>query len=524
MEDNLNREEAAELLNDLRPEWHYALSNTSPERFLKGVWSLHMMQSSDGDGSQIKMFNAPEEARSSDFAGKYRVRPWELETILNEFFEHKTKGLYHFFRPEIWNDWAYLITLLRRIENSEAALYGGPESIIDHLFHIGSKQFEWQEGFANYSEIFRGLYIYGQGACASAFSEKFGISVDEFFSYGFALLSVFMKSPVCNAEIDVSLLGISDQKAKIARDIITGNTSEITELCRRERSAAGEIAFKPSAFRLYPCVRDGFQGRYLFCPLPELILKRVSTGIFYDVIDAGPVVREDYGRRFESYVALLLRTYQPLLNFISETTYMTRQGEVRTPDLFLFGTTDGYEVAVECKASRLPYKTRFTDIRDLGPRPYDEMIKAVFQIWRHAYSSRSGRGVPKLAPDAVGLVLTLDNWFQAGIERQQMVLASAKAMFFSRFPHALQEDMIPIGFTSMTEMEHILRSGTPSSILQSVKELSRSERRGWSLDSIHREIMPNHIGWTDFPFVDELAKIVPFWTSFMEVAREKANK
>lgn len=523
MEEDLTRTDAHNLLSELRPVWKYALSNAPVERFLRGIWSLHMMQSDHSADLEVRMNNAPEGARSPDIAGPFRVRPWELETVLNEYFQHRENHLYSFFSPENWNDWAHLITLLRRIENAESAIYGGPDKIIDHLFRIGSKQFEWQDGFLNFSEIFRGLYIYGQGECAARFFNKFGITVDEFFLYGFALLSTFMRNPACNSEIDLSLLKLSPEKARVARGLITSDAENIEALCKRERVGDAEIAFKPSVFRLYPCVRAGFRGRYIFCPMPELILKRVSTGIFYDVIDGGQSIREDYGRRFEAYVALLLRTYQPNLEIESESSYMTRKGEIRSPDLFISRTASGYEVVVECKASRLNYKTRFSDINDLDSHAYDEMIKAVFQIWRHAFMSRTGNGIPKTSPDAVGLVLTLDNWFQAGIERQQMVLSSAKDMFQSRYPQSLPDDMLPIGFTNMTELEHVLRSGNPSSIVASIRELSKSERRGWSLDSIHRDLKENSVPWTEFAFKEELAKIVPFWSSLMEVARTNAN-
>ncbi len=441
--------------------------------------------------------------------------------MLNEHFLHRANTLYTFFQPDDWNHWAQLTTLLRRVENAQSALSSDQTRIIDHLFHIGSRQFEWQQGFLNYSEVFRGIFIYGQGKCADRFFEKFGISIDSFFTYGFALMSMFLSHPRCRADIDLSTIGVSSREAAVAHDILVSDVPKIARLCQAERDREGEIAYKPSILRLYPCIKGGIRNRYIYCPLPELIIKRVSTGIFYDVIDGGADIREDYGRRFEQYVKLLIQKYQPDFFLSTEQRYMTRKGELMSPDLFLSLRRESFDVIIECKASRMSFRTRFSHIDDTGNRGYEEMSKAVFQIWRHAFHVRTGKGLPKVTKDAIGLVLTLDSWFQAGIKRQEMVLSEAKKLFSEKCPDGKECDQIPIGFTNMTELEHVLRSGTPASILAAIRELSSEERRGWSFDIIHNQLYPGELRYTAFPFEDELCELLPFWGTVRDSAREK---
>ncbi|MCV0382094.1 MAG: hypothetical protein K5799_01395 [Erythrobacter sp.] len=523
MEDALTTSEALILLEKLRPEFATALGSAAPARFFEGVWALNAHQSETFSPSKSLIVNAPAGSQNAGIADQYRIHPWELETVVNEYFVHQHQGLYRSFSPTDWNHWAFIIGHLRRIENAESAVFSPPENIIDHLFHIGSRQFEWQTGFLNYSELFRGIYVYGQGECAKRFQEKYGISINSFFAYGFSLLSIFLKSPSCVFNLDVDMIGMTSEERDIAATILTGDFQDLRRIAQLERFEDSEIAYKPSILRLKPCIRAGFKDRYLYCPLPDLIMKRVSTGIFYDIVDGGHAVREDYGRRFERYVSLLISTYQASIELYEERSYRTRDGEIRTPDIFLGIDTDGIDVVIECKASRMSYQTRFSDIADLPPHGYDEMTKAVFQIWRHAYHSRIGRASPALHADTVGLVLTLDDWFQGGLKRQEMVLKDAYSLLAKRFPEALPSDRIPIAFANMTEFEAILQTGSADSVIRTLREAASEKRRGWAITSIHRELKVPSQQFKKFAFQRELEKLLPFWSDIRSRAEERGQ-
>ena len=520
MEDSLTAPEAQILLARLRPEFAIALGSAAPTKFFEGVWAVNAHQSENFAPTKPRIWNAPNEARNADMASRYRIYPWELETVVNEYFIHKHQGLYQSFDPNDWNHWAFIISHLRQIENAESAIFSLPENIIDHLFHIGSRQFEWQSGFLNYSELFRGIYVYGQGGCATRFLNKYGIDINSFFAYGFALLSMFLRAPSCRADIDLEIIGLTPEEGDIASSILTEDFSEICRLAKVERSRASEIAYKPSILRLKPCIRGGFKSRHIFCPLPELIMKRVSTGIFYDIVDGGHLVREDYGRRFETYVALLASTYQPQMTLRTEETYKTRSGEFKTPDIFL-GTDSTVDIVIECKASRMNYETRFSDIDDLPPYGYDEMTKAVFQIWRHAYHSRLGKAAPRLHGQTIGLVLTLDDWFQGGVKRQEMVIKNARSLLEEKYPDSSPLDQIPVAFSSMTEFEAILQTGTPRSIVETLREAASEKKRGWSITSLHHDANKSQKHFQKFAFQSELERMLPFWADIRNRAEER---
>jgi hypothetical protein len=170
------------------------------------------------------------------------------------------------------------------------------------------------------------------------------------------------------------------------------------------------------------------------------------------------------------------------------------------------------------------YKTRFSDIDDLGPDGYEEMSKGIVQIWRHVYHSRIGKAKPPVPRNAVGLVLTLDSWFQAGMKRQSLVIEEAKKLMHQKCPESTVEDQIPVAFSTMTEFENVLRTGTPSSIIDVLKTASSPEKRGWSIDAIHSSFDVEREPFAGFPFAAQLAEILPMWGDLMDRSLEASSE
>ncbi len=140
-------------------------------------------------------------------------------------------------------------------------------------------------------------------------------------------------------------------------------------------------------------------------PLPQLILERVTGGIFYDIIDAGQEVRTEYGQRFEEYSIRYLRAMLPGIDWQAEHTYRIRKVEFKSPDI-LWPSDEGLRLVIECKATRMSVDARYADDL-LAVRGYDDLIKAVFQLWRYFSHCRRGLTGATLHPDVTGMVLTL---------------------------------------------------------------------------------------------------------------------
>ena len=156
----------------------------------------------------------------------------------------------------------------------------------------------------------------------------------------------------------------------------------------------------------------------------------------------------------------------------------------------------------------MSFPARFSDNLEVE-RGYEEIAKAVFQIWRFAAHCRLGIASSTIAEDCVGIVLTLDSWMlmgSAGVAER--IFDRAREMCASKEPRCLPEDQVAVIFCQIPEWEDLLTSSTEDGIRRLIKANASEEFRGWLLSSIpkHDEEKRRY----RFPFRD-FHRIIPWW-------------
>ncbi len=111
-----------------------------------------------------------------------------------------------------------------------------------------------------------------------------------------------------------------------------------------------------------------------------------------------------------------------------------------------------------------------------------------------------------LNADAVGVVLTLDNWLQMASPLQDEVIAAATQMAASRDPEIVEQDRRPIAFFSITDLEATLPKANSKTFLQAVRAASTPDHKGWMLANVHKGFAePNQTG-RPYPFSGDLGR------------------
>ena len=64
-------------------------------------------------------------------------------------------------------------------------------------------------------------------------------------------------------------------------------------------------AFLPSILRRFPLSGLKDKANELFAPIPEVLLMRVTSGLYYDLIPGGQALLNEANDRFEEYCARL---------------------------------------------------------------------------------------------------------------------------------------------------------------------------------------------------------------------------
>jgi hypothetical protein len=254
---------------------------------------------------------------------------------------------------------------------------------------------------------------------------------------------------------------------------------------------------------------------------PDLIMDRVTNGLFYDVIGGGGAVRDEIGRRFETYCVALLRAMLTGISFEPELTYGTPLGPIASPDILMCDSTDEVQLAIECKASRMSVTARFGAAPE-EDRGYEEIAKGVMQLWRYFAHCRAEIAPHSLARDHQGLILTMDEWFAGRSTVISQIIQRANELADAS-PHVIpQADRQPVAFSTISELELVLSTATTASLLEAVR-VGTGEKAGWIFSSIHQEVQTEKTEPKHYPFEEALGELLPWWRNFDDLPDEAGH-
>jgi hypothetical protein len=498
-----------------RKKLNKQLALASDEGFIQLLWAVNGIQSETRPNTEGVLLPFDEEFITTDVANKRYVYKWMIETLANEKLTvpHESKIRNN---QEKVLDTRHLqnainaANTLRSLENSEdGKRVKGTDRLVE-MSRIASQQFAWQRGYLNKAQFYRNTYIYGQGACADYFLDKHGISINQFSLIGFALFAHLSQSPWAPDNLDISQVGMTQAELSRTLEIISLPMDSARVEATRLRRDRWPTAYKKSLLRQYPCIRFGNAPERIRAPLPQLILERVTSGIFYDVVGGGGDIRNDYGKRFEEYCISLLSAMLPEAIWESESKYKFRKNLIDTPDIRC--KREGkVALVIECKSSRMSLEARYGE-DPLSERGYDDLVKAVYQLWRYFSHCRRGLCFDVVTREAVGMVLTLDTWLMMAKPLQQEIMAKAVEMAANKDADIIDEDRRPVMFTTSPDLESTLQSATVETFLKAVSANSDPEYFGWLLALVHDKFKDPDHSEQIFPFRKELGVILPWWS------------
>ncbi len=493
------------------------------EDFFHLLWAAHFFQSAD-PSTAMKIFRSGtyhSHAVGPDVAEEHRIHPWELETLANLVLttpkRFVRKGKEYRLRFDNYQSVVECVNRLRRLEDKEFAMGRHETDIMMEMSRIAQRQFPWQKGFVNAPNIYRNLYVYGQGKCSENFEKAHGISISRFFFVSFALYSSFIRYASISAANGCPQLGVSPSELAKTLKLIALPQAEARKKARLEQRKASRSAYQPSILRQKPCLVFDQEDSRIRSPLPELIIDRISSGLFYDVINfrgSG----DDFGRRFENYCLEYLQAMLGQFKWHGEHKYGRKGYQRPTPDV-LGMNGDQLQFVFECKARRMSYEAMFKagpSIRD----GIEDIGKGIRQIWTFYADTRKGLTGYSLAPDVYGAVLTMDNWGTMGMAYIDRFFAEAERQIEAEGLDVQPEDRRPVLLFPVQSLERTAAQATPESFLELFALAQSEEFEGWSPEVIHQKVNSfNPDLERAYPFVDKVEELLPWWGKLSKCGR-----
>jgi hypothetical protein len=482
-------------------------------QFIRLMWALNAMQSGREHCIRSLIYGYPDQAISENFLEKSSIYPWELETLSNEILTISKHPYYRVFRHKFWKDSAELVNLLRNLEDSEFSEYQNDIRIQVELGRIAARQFAWQRGFVNIANIYRNVFIFGGEKCSKFFLDKNNISISNVLLVGFAIRSLFHERDIVRPIKDLqvlSRLGINYDDILNTLDIICAPIDSIRNTKQSNLPDYGQpMAYRPSILRSIPCFFTKRNKKSLICPLPDLIIDRLTNGLFYDVIGGGGPIREELGMRFEMYCYNLILNSFCDENWKKELSYSTKFGQVQTPDIMMMNNEGSITLSIECKATRMGSLALFGQ-NPTSDRGYEEIAKGIMQLWRFNSHCRSRVSPLKMSKNSKSLLLTRDEWFAGRSLIIKEIIDMANEMADASSHYISIEDRKPVAFCSISEFERMLSTATINSLLDTV-DIAAESKIGWDLSIVHDETQAPKCTPRSYPFTSELGTLLPWF-------------
>lgn len=495
-------------------------------------WALDAIQS--GRVKQGKPFlRHPPEAATAEPFTRYTVQRWDTETLIQQALITPKNDWSMSSRPSLdtkdFNSVVELVNTLRDVEEDENKVRIDATNILIEMHRISHRQFAWQNGWVNRADIYRYLYVYGQGDSAAYFERTYGISVPQFFGACFAIYMSLLEGPWSPRIENVDQLGISAAAVKQTYSMISDEiwavrrgAQKLLRQFEERMKVALPVIYQPSYIRVKPVFRSAAMNDFVIAPLPSLIMLRATLGLYYDLSPGGTAIMNDATNRFEDYSRKVIKEYCPDFEVLPAETYKHAGNNVDTPDV-LIKQADQVVMVCECKATKLTFEAQYSDdpIED-AKTGYSQIAKAVYQLWK--FFSHVRRGILKMdvAATAPAVVLTLDSWGQMAGSLRQQLISEAEAMAAAKDPEITAEDRRRPIFTPIQDLEHVLSTSSEQEVLETFYAAIEDKFLGWGLLQIRRQIQPERLSIKSTTF--SLGDLLPWWKDVPDTAKEKARE
>ena len=259
-------------IDDLYKPFRNDLRKLALAPALIDIWQFQRLAS---ESAQIKLSNGIN-------GSAIEVYVWELHTLCKEVLLNSGGVERTLSTP---NGLAKMIGHMRRISEgiSERTVKSGDDAL-NALHALAHQQARWQYS-RDEARLFRAYHIYSDHELAPIFKMATGLSVRDMFLLAIAMSGSGMRQAGTNASQDYSAFGITDEARdaffRMTSSTLGGIRKRLVELWRGDEG--WEFTWNP--LEATPFIKFDDATTNLWCPLPQLLLRRVTEGLFYDLIE-----------------------------------------------------------------------------------------------------------------------------------------------------------------------------------------------------------------------------------------------
>jgi hypothetical protein len=384
------------------------------EASLVDIWRLSQHITNNG--------KAPVQAGMPPYSLKQYLFPWDIPTVAREVvLNAHRKGKK---RLNSLNAMRTVVNTIRQVEGVGSKERLDFEDVLKELHRISHRQFPCQQQ-NDWIGLLRYLKVFGSPEVGPILERETGFTIREYFLLGIWLSAHLQQRFDINAQEDFTFIGISREQSLKFFMKLSSTVEELQELMvgLQKYDETWEYSWNPLEAK--PLISLDPQHRHrLYCPVPDLLLRRFSHGMYYDLVKASGF-NTAFGISFENYIGevLLAVFIPPDFAVYEEEEYYVGKNIHHGADWILTGADAN--LFIECKTKRMIQAAKFSVggadlVGEIGI-----IADAVVQLYKNVREAEEGRS--KWEPNGLPsfpLVITLEDWFLFGPLPQDLLRTS----------------------------------------------------------------------------------------------------
>jgi hypothetical protein len=344
---------------------------------------------------------------------KGTIFPWDLDILSREIvLNSPLDGVRSLGRHR---DLTVALKHIRRLDNvASGAFFDAGGDVTRELHRISHRQFPWQRPPDRLS-LTRYMRVFSHPDVAPFVEVNTGLTVKQLYQIAFGICGQLLRQPGLLSDQDYGELGISGSSSEIFFNRYAISVAKLREMTRAQQRYDGRWLYAWNPLHATPLVKiDPSRPQRMVCPIPMLLMRRVSEGLFYDLV-AAPGFGEAFGRSFQSYIGEVLnRAFgAPPFTVRGEAEY--RVGKNRKDGVDWIVEDADAVMFIECKTSRLRLDAKISSDTAALEAALDGLAAAVVQNYKNICDAEAGktdwryRGKPGFP-----IIVTLEDWWIFG--------------------------------------------------------------------------------------------------------------
>lgn len=376
---------------------------------------------------------------------------------------------------------------------------------------MAHRQLPWQESRPTAANITRYHMIYGHPPLNEIIKATTGLSLDELFLYGMALLGNFLQNFALFYPPNIQIPRLSPDGLDRFLHHFSRNIHDLKVLLLGEQEMNDGFLYTYHSLRAFPLIKITHRGRdSLICPLPTLLFWRFTNGVYYEICNK-PGFDNAFGSAFQWYVGQVIErgTQRENTHFYPETQYRVGKDSKKTVDWIV--DQHGAAVFVEAKTKRLAHQAKVEIIEEkILPIELDKLAAMVVQAYKSICDYKAGY-YPHYPFDPnrkiYPIIVTLEDWFLMGPKLANKLKADViRRLQQEALPIAIVDEM-PYSVCAIHEFEQAIQVMDRAGIHMVMQGKIEKSRQEWTLAAFLRDGFQEHWDRARFIFEKEFDSI-----------------